>query len=277
MPVSPEGKLPDAGQEAVADALGVVGVAGQFGAEGFVFEVGAHDEQENRQAGRDQGVGGADDQRRAEGPEAGPDVAGVTDGGVRAGAHDAVAAVGLDADGRFEVRVDQHGPGHEHPAEGEQQCAQNRGPEAEIRPVISAHVQTRHDRNGIESRQAVEGQELSVPGLDAFFLLPRAALIEQLRIRDGQDDAVAEHPHEADRDEQPRPRQVEPPRRRKQQRALDERAQKTPHEDHNPRPAEPAFSIVRNCQMSTHGVPRTVGATFASTALHCFSGTQTPV
>ncbi len=52
---------PDARQKAVADALGVLSVAGQLGPEGSVFQIRADDENENRHAGGNQAIRRAGD------------------------------------------------------------------------------------------------------------------------------------------------------------------------------------------------------------------------
>jgi len=79
----------------VADLAGVFGVSGQFGAEGAVFQEGPGDQRCNGDCRRDQAEGGANNQRRAENPEACPKIARVSDNRVGARGDDPVVAVTL--------------------------------------------------------------------------------------------------------------------------------------------------------------------------------------
>lgn len=79
----------------MADSAGVFGVAGRFGEEGAVVHEGPGGQCCNGDCRRDQGEAGADDQRRAENPEACPKIARVSDNRVGARGDDPVVAVTL--------------------------------------------------------------------------------------------------------------------------------------------------------------------------------------
>jgi hypothetical protein len=231
--------LPDSGQKAVADSLSVFGVAGQFGQEGAFLEADSDDEHGDGGEGRDEAPGGADDQRGGEGPKARAEIAGVADEGIRPGCHDLVAAVRLDADGCFEMRVGQHGPGQHGGADKVHERAGDGGPEAQVRPTVSAHVQADDDGKDVEPDQAVDRHEGFVPGLGVLFLFPLPAMVDQLGVGNRHGDDPAEDADEAQAQEQPRPRQVEPTRRGEQQSALDDRREEAPCDDYHPRLAQP--------------------------------------